>query len=149
MGNDPVADTDLQTVIKVAKIFLQPDRSFLEIERTDEVQADSTLDVSHEALLRHWERVQTWLEQEAEAKHTFLHLAEIAHLWENAQADVLSPPELDGALQWEARQKPNTAWARRYEGDLPLSLRFLHASQRGSTREGKAWLERALLYQGQ
>ena len=132
------ADTDLQTMIEVAKIFLQPDRSFLEIERTDEVQADSTLDVSHEALLRHWERVQTWLEQEAEAKHTFLHLAEIAHLWENAQADVLRPPELDGALQWEARQKPNTAWARRYEGRTCRSLSGSHASQRASTRRGQS-----------
>ncbi len=198
-----VADTDLQTVIEVAKIFLQPDRSFLKTERTEEVRADSTLDVSHEALLRHWGRVQTWLEQEAEAKHTFLRLAETAHLWESGQADVLRPPELDVALQWEARQKPNTAWAKRYEGDLPLCLKFLRASQRASTRrkwvirgsilaafmvvslltllfysfwneaktqkenaiqhaqqalelsaksqheEGKAWLERALLYQGQ
>ena len=191
-----VADTDLQTVTEVARIFLQPDRSFLKTERTQEIRADSTLDVSHEALLRHWERVQTWLEQEAESKHTFLRLAETAHLWENAQAEVLRPPELDVASQWEARQKPNTAWAKRYEGDLPLCLKFLHASQRASTRrkwvirgsivaafmvvslltllfysfwndaktqrkqaleltaksqheEGKAWLERALLYQGQ
>ena len=90
---------------KLPRFFYSRTAASLEIERTDEVQADSTLDVSHEALLRHWERVQTWLEQEAEAKHTFLHLAEIAHLWENAQADVLSPPELDGALQSEAEAK--------------------------------------------
>jgi hypothetical protein len=135
-----VADTDLQTVIEVAKTFLQPDRSFLKTERTEEVRADSTLDVSHEALLRHWERVQTWLEQEAEAKHTFLRLAETAHLWESGQADILRPPELDVALQWEVRQRPNMAWAKRYEGDLPLCLKFLRASQRASTR--RKWVIR-------
>jgi Novel STAND NTPase 1/WD domain, G-beta repeat len=135
-----VADTDLQTVIEVAKTFLQPDRSFLKTERTEEVRADSTLDVSHEALLRHWEPVQTWLEQEAEAKHTFLRLAETAHLWESGQADILRPPELDVALQWEVRQRPNMAWAKRYEGDLPLCLKFLRASQRASTR--RKWVIR-------
>ena len=198
-----VADTDLHTVVEVAKTFLQPDRSFLKTERTEAIRADSTLDVSHEALLRHWGRVQTWLEQEAESKHIFLRLVDTAHLWERGQENVLRSPALDLALQWEARQKPNPAWAKRYEGDLPLCLRFLRASQRASTlrkwitrgtivagflvvslltllfyslwsdaktqrekaiqhanqaleqsrksqyEEGKAWLERALLYQGQ
>jgi WD domain, G-beta repeat len=84
--------------------------------------------------------VQTWLEQEAEAKHTFLRLAETAHLWESGQADILRPPELDVALQWEVRQRPNMAWAKRYEGDLPLCLKFLRASQRASTR--RKWVIR-------
>jgi hypothetical protein len=92
------------------------------------------LDVSHEALLRHWGRAQTWLEHEADAKRTFLRLAETARLWERGRADVLRPPELDLDLQWETRQKPNTAWAKRYEGDLPLCLKFLRASQGASAR---------------
>jgi hypothetical protein len=70
-----VADTDLSTVIDVAQAFLRPDRSFLKTQRLENIWTDSTLDVSHEALLRHWEKVQKWLEGEAEAKHTFLRLS--------------------------------------------------------------------------
>jgi hypothetical protein len=130
-----VADTDLSTVIDVAQAFLRPDRSFLKTQRLENIWTDSTLDVSHEALLRHWGKVQKWLEGEAEAKHTFLRLAETAHLWESRQASVLRSPELDLALQWEARQKPTVAWAKRCEGDLLLCLKFLRASQAASTRE--------------
>jgi hypothetical protein len=104
-----VADTDLSTVIDVAQAFLRPDRSFLKTQRLENIWTDSTLDVSHEALLRHWEKVQKWLEGEAEAKHTFLRLAETARLWGGRQASVLRSPELDLALQWEARQKPTVA----------------------------------------
>jgi hypothetical protein len=130
-----VAGTDLSTVIDVAQAFLRPDRSFLKTQRLGDIRTDPTLDVSHEVLLRHWRKVQKWLEDEAEAKHTFLRLAETGRLWESHQASVLRSPELDLALQWEARQKPTVPWAQRYEGDLTLCLKFLRASQAASIRE--------------
>src|SRR5262245_25249078 len=90
-----VAGAALPDVIAVANAFLRPDRNFLKPPRLEDLRADSTLDVSLEALLRHWGRVQTWLVREAASKHTFLRLAETARLWESGQANVLRSSELD------------------------------------------------------
>src|SRR5262245_10670000 len=124
-----VAGVPPAQVVAVADVFRHPDRSFITPSADVTLHPDTVLDISHESLIRQWQRLNTWAEQEAEAAETYRRLAQTARLWKRGQAALWSTPDLENALAWKERERPTSAWAARYGEDFALAIEFLDASE--------------------
>jgi WD40 repeat protein len=124
-----VADVPPAQVAAVADVFRHPDRSFITPSADVALYPDTVLDISHESLIRQWQRLNAWAEQEAEAAETYRRLAQTARLWQRGQAALWSTPDLENALAWKVREHPTSAWAARYGQDFALAMEFLDASE--------------------
>jgi tetratricopeptide (TPR) repeat protein len=115
-------------VAAVVEVFRQEGRSFLTPPVGRELAPDSVLDISHESLIRQWQRLQDWTTQEAEAAELYQRLESSACRWKMGQAALWRTPELESALLWRDSAIPTAAWASRYGQHFDLAMRFLDAS---------------------
>ena len=118
-----VAGVPPAQVAAVADVFRHPDRSFITPSADVALHPDTVLDISHESLIRQWQRLNAWAEQEA--VETYRRLAQTARLWKRGQAALWSTPDLENALAWKERERPTSAWAARYGEDFALAMEFL------------------------
>ncbi len=133
-----VADVSPESVQQVADIFRAPGINFLMPPSDVPLTPDTRLDVTHESLLRHWGLLRRWLETESASAETYRRLEETARLWRDGKHGYLDPTELSSVLDWQRREPPNPAWAKRYGGDFALAMDFLKKSQQDQERRDQA-----------
>jgi len=124
-----VAQVEPERLAPIIETFRAPGCDFL-TPATGPLEPDTTIDISHESLIRQWDKLREWMGDEFASAALWRRLSAAATDWENKKASPWVAPELENALAWRERQAPNEAWARRYGGDLPQALRFLDASRR-------------------
>jgi WD40 repeat protein len=137
-----VAQVPAETIVRIVEVFRAPACSFLTPPAGSQLQADSVLDISHESLIRQWQRMSEWVQAEADSAAIFRRLAGTAGLWQTGQAALWTTPDLENALSWRDREQPTPAWAERYGGRLAESLAFLEASVAARDRQLRAEQER-------
>jgi peptidoglycan hydrolase-like protein with peptidoglycan-binding domain len=115
-------------VTQVIDVFRQPSRSFLMPPAGDTLEAETVIDISHESLMRVWERLKTWADEEAQSAHIYRRLAETAVLHGQGKAGLWNDPDLQVALDWHKKNEPNKDWARRYVPEFDLAMKFLDRS---------------------
>ncbi len=113
-----------EEVQSIADEFLQEGRNFLVLS-----EPGPTLDISHEALLRCWDRVRAWLHEEAESVTQLRHVSGAAKRWRAGEGSLWRPPELAIAWMWRQRWRPTRAWAQRYDTHFDQSMDFLNMSR--------------------
>ncbi|MDF1512348.1 MAG: BTAD domain-containing putative transcriptional regulator [Anaerolineae bacterium] len=85
--------------------------------------------VTHEALIREWPTLRTWLEQDRESLRLHRHLTEASQAWDDLGRDP-------GELYRGARLAQAEEWAADYTGTLnTLEQAFLEASRNKATQE--------------
>jgi energy-coupling factor transporter ATP-binding protein EcfA2 len=119
---------DEAAVIAVVEVFRRKGRSFLMPPPTIPLTRDSLIDISHESLIRNWERLKTWVDEESRSARTYRRLAETAVLYLKEEAGLWRDPDLQLALNWRDESKPNKVWARRYHPEFALVGKFLDES---------------------
>ncbi|MEY4749586.1 MAG: hypothetical protein RIQ60_1800 [Pseudomonadota bacterium] len=97
---------------------------------------DSIVDISHEAVIRQWPALSTWVDLEAERAAALLEYHRKARLYRGGQTSLLSGADLVRACEWSScgvlRKEgqevgemdgwwPRAAWAQRYLGDAPFT----------------------------
>ena len=90
------------------------------------------MDITHEALIRQWDRLQEWTTDEAKQADQYRDLERAARLWEREgreEAQLFGGRALESYLDWKTQAKPTTAWAERYGGRFELAMEFLSASE--------------------
>jgi hypothetical protein len=98
--------------------------------------APSTLiDISHESLIRGWERLRQWVVGEFEAAKRYRRLAETAVLWEAGRAGLLRDPELAHMREWWDRDRPVASWGAAYHSSFATAAKFLERSRSEQERE--------------
>jgi len=90
---------------------------------------NSILDISHESLMRVWERLGTWVQEEADAADLYHRITESALLYEQEKAGLWRDPDLQIALDWNIKNDPNAAWASQYNQHFTAAKRFIQASE--------------------
>jgi HEAT repeat protein len=106
---------------------------------------DTVLDICQESLIRQWSKIGEWVRGEANSAEQYLEIERRALRWENTNAEATKKtllwkgPDLEAALAWRKRERPTSAWARRYGAHFVLTMRFLDASA------AEAELDRVLL----
>ncbi|MCA9699333.1 MAG: hypothetical protein KC431_17540, partial [Myxococcales bacterium] len=109
--------------------FRQSGRSFLRPAEGVEILPETTIDISHESLMRVWGRLVSWVQLEAEDARTYLRLCEDARAFHAESISVLQDPMLQVALNWRESARPTEAWAQRYDPAMALMDSFLDASR--------------------
>jgi energy-coupling factor transporter ATP-binding protein EcfA2 len=130
-----VANAAPEAIIAVIDEFRGPRRSFLMPPPSVPLHETTVLDISHESLMRNWERLKGWVAKEAQSATIYRRLAETAELHEQGKAGYLREPELTIALTWQKEQHPNRLWAERYAPNFEEAMAFLAASAQAAEEE--------------
>ncbi|HYP27220.1 MAG TPA: hypothetical protein VE262_10925 [Blastocatellia bacterium] len=123
-----LAEAGQSEVIAVIETFRKPGRSFLMPPAGTPLDAGSLIDISHESLIRNWERLREWVDEEARSARIYRRLSETSALNKEGKAALWVDPDLQLALNWREEARPNKAWAGRYDSDFDDAMSFLDRS---------------------
>ncbi len=133
-----VAGVDRACVTTVLDAFRKSGVTFL-MPGTDTELGDRTvLDLSHESLMRGWQRLRTWVEDEAQSARIFRRVLDTARLWSDGKAGLFRDPDLQIALSWREEEQPNDKWGEQYGGDFETAIGFLESSNAEAEAERQA-----------
>lgn len=132
-----IADADFSEVAAIIEVFRKEGRTFLMPPPEIKLNKNSLIDISHESLIRKWERLKKWVEEEGQSARTYRRLAEDALLHQQNKMGFWSDPELKDALEWRENFKPNETWAqlyketgeRQYKASFAESMQYLDESE--------------------
>jgi len=119
-----------EEVIAVIEKFREPGRSLLTPGYGVPLTGKSIIDISHESLMRIWIRLKNWVDDEADAVQMYMRLAEAAAMYQIGKAGLWRPPDLQLALNWEAKHKPTLVWGQRYHPAFERTMIFLEYSRK-------------------
>ena len=139
-----VAETSASKVKTVVETFRLRSRSFLMPPAETPLDDNSMIDISHESLIRGWQRLNEWVDEEARSARVYRRLAETAELHREGKAGLWGDPDLQVALDWREKNQPNEAWATRYYAGFETAIAFLQASEQKRS-DDQAELERRQL----
>ncbi|MCP4362411.1 MAG: hypothetical protein GY796_30770, partial [Chloroflexi bacterium] len=114
-----VAGVTVPEVSPVVEVFRHPERCFLTPAHSVQLEPDTVLDISHESLIRQWQRMNAWVEQEAKSAETYQRLEKTAYLWKEGNAGLWGTPDLEITLAWKEQETPTPEWAGRYSATSP------------------------------
>ncbi|HEX5736569.1 MAG TPA: hypothetical protein VF131_27305 [Blastocatellia bacterium] len=124
-----VTGVDEKEVFAVIEAFQSEGRCFLTAQ-------DNVIDISHESLIRGWDRLKIWVEEEAQSARIYRRLVESAIDYGFNRTGLITDPALQFALEWFDQERPNKAWAERYHPEFGKAVTYLEASK--SAREWAA-----------
>ena len=135
-------------IIRIIDVFREPGRSFLTPTYKTELTIESVIDISHESLMRVWDKLKIWVDEEASSAQMYLRLIEHAGLYQLGKSGLLRTPDLQLAVNWRKIQKPNKSWAKRYHPAFEKAMVFLSTSEKKfqQEEESKIKLQRRELY---
>ena len=117
--------------------FVDDRRSFLRYSgEGGSTGPDATLvDISHESLIRQWDRLRAWVQEEAQNRNTYVRIRDDARRWEAGAGSLWEDPGLTQARLWWDKCKPSPLWARRYGDGFVAADSFLRESEKRRDRE--------------
>jgi hypothetical protein len=133
---------------EIARPFRAEGTTFLLPPPHVPIEENTKLDITHESLIRNWERLsgtaecKGWVNEEAELRDQFRELVKRARRKRSGE-DLLRGRDLDEALQWRARGC-TVGWAERYDPD-PEAFRSVTAYIEESERKRRDEQEQARL----
>lgn len=125
-----IADVSEEDVGAVIEKFREPGRSLLTPAHGLALMGKSMVDISHESLMRIWVRLKNWVDDEADAVQMYTRLAEAASMYQVGKAGLWRPPDLQLALNWQAKHKPTLVWGQRYNPAFERTMIFLEYSKK-------------------
>ncbi|MFO7671728.1 MAG: hypothetical protein R6W31_18865 [Bacteroidales bacterium] len=124
-----IAQCSMEELTDVVEVFRKPGRAFLLPVAAIPLQSDSLIEISHESLIRIWERLQQWVDEEHESIGMYLKLSEASALYQQGRTELWKNPELQIALKWRNTQKPTPAWGVQYNPAFERAMVFLSTSE--------------------
>jgi len=124
-----ITNASFEEVAHVIEIFRKEGRGFLMPPHNTPLNPNSIIDISHESIMRVWERLINWLEEENQSSLTYLRLSEASNLYELGNGGLLRDPELQIAWRWKENHNPNPKWAIRYDNNFEKAILYLKHSK--------------------
>lgn len=128
-----ITGSSRETILAIVDRFIENKRSFL-IKYFIEEENDIVIDISHESLIRQWDKLSKWAEEESENSRIYLRLTESAKLYSENKKDLTSGNELTQFRLWYDQKLPTKAWSIIYNDDYEKSINYLKESQNESIR---------------
>lgn len=125
-----IARATPEEVATVVEVFRKPGRSFLTPAYPVKLHSGSVVDISHESLMRIWDRLKIWVEEEAQAVQMYNRLSEASALFQVGKTGLWRPPDLQLAMNWRKKQQPTLTWAERYNPAFERAMVFLETSEK-------------------
>jgi hypothetical protein len=137
-----ITDASLDELKAVLDVFRKPSRSFVMPPAAEPIAPETVVDISHESLMRIWNRLKAWVEEEADSASQYQRLAQNATLHSKGAAGLMTDPELSTILDWQRKWHPNAAWAERYRPGFESAIAFLDESRNARDAAVKGERER-------
>jgi len=94
----------------------------------------TVVDISHESLMRCWDRLTQWAEEESRSARIYYRLSQAAAWFDEGTAGLWRDPELGLGLQWREQNRPTAAWAQEYNSVFARTMEFLDQSEKERDR---------------
>ncbi|MDQ1332891.1 MAG: hypothetical protein QG576_926 [Bacteroidota bacterium] len=117
-------------LFNVIEKFRIPSRSFITPRQDVALNEDSIIDLSHESLMRLWDRLKEWVDDEAAAVQMYMRLSEASAMFQHGKTTLWRPPDLQLAINWRDHHKPTLTWAQRYDPAFERAMVYLRTSER-------------------
>jgi len=124
-----IANTGSHEVIEVIEHFRVTGRSFLAPQPPALLNPETVIDISHESLMRIWDKMILWVSEEYDAVQMYKRLSSSAEKYQQGETGLWRPPDLLLALNWKEKQKPSLTWAKRHNPAFERTMVFLETSQ--------------------
>jgi WD40 repeat protein len=124
-----IVQCSLEELTDVIHVFRGHGRNFLSPLGDVALNTETVLELSHESLIRIWDRLHTWVDEEAESIKMYTQLSEASAMYQQGRAELLRPPELQIALNWRDSQKPTPSWGVQYNPAFERAMVFLSTSE--------------------
>ncbi|MDA7650066.1 hypothetical protein N8599_01050, partial [Verrucomicrobiales bacterium] len=125
-----ITNHSIEEVKTVVDPYRKQGVTFLMPPSDRELEADTVIDISHESLMRVWQRLRNWVEEEAQSARIYRRLVDTSSLWKKEEAGLYHDPDLQIAQSWRDKYQPNEAWADLYGGGFGVATEFLEASEK-------------------
>ena len=111
-----------EVVSEVLSIYREEGNSFIRPFKTGDpathkISGDNVLDITHESLIRNWNKLNTWANQEFDFYSTYLDFKKQLDRWKNSGKSsgfLLPIGPLTYFENWYNKCKPNVGWIKRY-----------------------------------
>jgi WD40 repeat protein/energy-coupling factor transporter ATP-binding protein EcfA2 len=130
-----IVDEEEHVLIKIIDKFRIQGRALLTPREGADLDSDSVIDISHEALMRVWYRLRNWVQRESESAQIYLRLSEAATKYQQGGGGLWRPPDLQLAIEWRNKSKPTLKWALQYENNFEAVILFLNKSEETYKKE--------------
>src|SRR5687768_9617340 len=115
-------------VVAVIDVFRGAGRSFLMPSAGVALKPETIIDISHESLIRNWDRLRAWVDDEAQSARIYRRLADAATDYYQKAGGLLDDVTLQYVLSWRERSKPEWAWGVRYHPGFNTAMAYLELS---------------------
>lgn len=119
-----------EELFEVIEKFRIASRSFITPRENIPLTEDSVIDLSHESLMRLWDRLKEWVDDEAAAVQMYLRLSEASAMYQQGKTTLWRPPDLQLAINWREQHKPTLTWAERYDPAFERAMVYLRTSEK-------------------
>ncbi len=117
-------------IIEVVDKFRAEGNSFLLPHSSEALTRNTIIDISHESIMSLWERLVEWVEKETQSAHLYVRLSKSAELFQAGKTGILVNPDLQIAINWLENDKPNAAWAKRYDPTFDRVVNYIFYSRK-------------------
>jgi WD40 repeat protein len=125
-----IANATPEEIIEVVEYFRIAGRSFLTPQPPIVLTPESVIDISHESLMRIWDKMILWVSEEYDAVQMYKRLSDSAEKYQQGETGLWRPPDLLLALNWKEKQKPTLTWAKRHNPAFERTMVYLETSKR-------------------
>jgi hypothetical protein len=125
-----VAGCTSEELFEVVEKFRIQSRSFITPRQNFPLNEDSIIDLSHESLMRLWDRLREWVDDEATSVQMYLRLSEASAMYQQGKTSLWRPPDLQLAINWRDQHKPTLTWAERYNPAFERAMVYLRTSEK-------------------
>jgi hypothetical protein len=125
-----IAGCSYDELFGVIDRFRTPATSFVTPGIDKPLTEDSVIDLSHESLMRLWDRLMQWVDEESASVQMYLRLSEASALYQRGKAGLWRPPDLQLAINWREKNKPTVKWAERYNPAFERAMVYLATSEK-------------------
>ncbi len=122
-----VAKVDIEDILRIIDLFRNQESSFI-VCADHYLNKDSIIDLSHVSLIRLWNRLKIWIEDEAISGQMYTQISETSAAYQVGKVGLLVPPDLQFAINWREKQQPTLEWAKRYNPAFERTMVFLRTS---------------------
>jgi hypothetical protein len=128
-----IAGIELPELTAVLSPFRDPSRSFVTPQVSKTIISDSVIDISHESLMRIWNRLKAWVDEEADSAAQYQRLIQNMDVHEKTgktAESLMKDPELSLILAWQLKHHPTPTWAERYRPGFSSAIAYLEESRK-------------------
>ncbi len=124
-----IAGCSGEELFEVIEKFRHPAEAF--ISCSDEVLSNNTvIDLQNECTIHLWVKLVEWVDDEASSMQIYLRLSEASALYQQGKTGIYRQPDLQTALNWREKQKPDLSWAKKYNKAFERAMVYLRTSEK-------------------